>query len=87
MTDFDPIKAMQEEIAGLTDVHRVISMRAREAEQKLAEAEIDHDSLAKLSAFTLGMLDTARGKLKMLQDEIERIKTLQDASDRKDNTT
>jgi hypothetical protein len=72
MTDFDPIKAKREEVAGLVDVHRVISMRAREAEQRLAEAESDHDSLAKLGAFVAGLLSEAQAKLRAMQDEADR---------------
>lgn len=75
MTDFDPIKAKREEIAGLLDVNRVITTRAREAEQKLAEAEADHDSLAKLSAFVAGLLNDARKKLRALEDAAEKKNT------------
>jgi hypothetical protein len=72
MTDFDPIKAQREEVAGLADVHRVIATRAREAEQRLAEAEADHDSFVKLSAFVVGLLDEAKAKLRALQDDADR---------------
>jgi erythromycin esterase-like protein len=69
MTEFDAKKALSEQIAGLADVHKVIVTRAREAEQKFAEAEIDHNNFTKLAAFVLGLLDEKRAKLRKLQEE------------------
>ena len=67
MTDFDPVRAMREEVAGLLDLHKLIVTHARDTERKLAEAESDHNAFLKLEAFTRGVLDTARAKLRALE--------------------
>jgi hypothetical protein len=71
-TDFDPVKAMREEIAGLSDVSRVMLLREREAEKRMAEAESEYTALTKINGFMRIMLDTARAKLRALEDEAER---------------
>lgn len=68
MAEFDPIRAQREIVAGLVDVYKVIQNRKRTAEQRAAEAEIEHTSLAKLESFTRGLLDQATAKLRALED-------------------
>ena len=34
MTDFDPVRAMREEVAGLLDLHKLIVTHARDTERK-----------------------------------------------------
>ena len=72
--DFDPVKAMREEVAGLRDVHALILTRAREAERKMAEAEIDFRALSKMEAYTKQTLAEAHAKLRALQDAAEKAK-------------
>lgn len=67
MSEFDPIRALREEIAGLADVHKVIATNTRRSEAKLAEAE--HNALVKLDAFMKGLLEEQRAKLQALEDE------------------
>ena len=68
MTDFDPIKAAQEEISGLVDVHRVILSRARHAERVAGEAEAEAAALKKTEGFMSVLLENARLKLKALTE-------------------
>lgn len=69
MTDFDPIKAMREEVAGLADVHRVVLTHAHDSERKLSETEADHNAFLKMEAFMRQLLADARAKLKAMEDE------------------
>lgn len=63
MTDFDPLKAQREIVAGLNDVFKVIHSRAREAEQRMTEAEADYNAMLKLETFTKDLLTQAQAKL------------------------
>lgn len=67
--EFDPVKAQREQVLGLADVHKVIHMRARDAEQRMAEAEADYNSLLKLEAFTKDLLAKGHKELQRLEDE------------------
>lgn len=67
MTDFDPLKAQREIVTGLHDVHKVINARAREAEQRMTEAELDYNSLLKLEGFAKDLLTQAQAKLRELE--------------------
>lgn len=69
VTDFDPIRALREEIAGLADVSKVIATNARRSEAALAEAEAEHNALVKLDAFLKGLLEEQRAKLQALETE------------------
>jgi t-SNARE complex subunit (syntaxin) len=68
MTPFDPIRAQREVIAGLVEVHKVIKTRDREAERRLAEAEADHNALAKIERFIADLIMEAREKLEDLEE-------------------
>jgi hypothetical protein len=69
MSDFDPMKAQRELVNGLADMHKIVINRARDAEKLMAEAEIEHAVLIKISAFSRTLLEEARAKLKALEDE------------------
>ena len=68
MSEVDPVKDARDAVAGLAAVYKVIKARALHAEQVLADAEADHDTLLKLEVFTLGLLNSARVRLKALED-------------------
>lgn len=72
MSDFDPVRAQGEVIAGLHEVHKLLQTRRRESERALAEAETDHEALAKLEAFVGELVAQAEARRKELQDEAER---------------
>lgn len=71
--EFDPVKAQREILQGLQDVFRVIKARSREAEQRLAEAESDHNSLAKIERFVEDLVNQADAKLKKLEEDARQI--------------
>lgn len=72
MTDFDPLRAQREIVAGLADVHKVVSTRARDAQRALAEAEAEAGALMKIERFAAQAADEAWAKLKALETEAER---------------
>jgi len=72
MTEFDPIKAQREIVNGISDIHRLILARARDAEQKYTEAESDYNSMLKIETFTKELLTKAQQKLQRLTEEAER---------------
>jgi hypothetical protein len=72
MTDFDPLKAQREIVAGIHDIYRVIQARARSAEQHYAEAESDYNSMMKIEQFTKELLAQAQAKLQRLTEEAEK---------------
>jgi len=66
-TQFDPLKAAREELAGLSDIHRVLLQRERKAEEAMSEAENELNAVRKL----IGYVRIGQDKLK------ERIKELE----------
>jgi hypothetical protein len=71
-TDFDPIKAIKEEISGLSDVHKVISLRVDQAAKAMGEAEIELNALLKLQGFARSEMDRKREVLQKLEREAEK---------------
>jgi hypothetical protein len=67
VTEFDPIRALREEIAGLADVHKVITANKNESESELAEAEARHNAFLKMAAFMSSLLEQLRARLKALE--------------------
>jgi len=70
--EFDRRKAVSEQLTGAFDVHRVIDARKRDAERRLAEAEAEFNALAKLEAFTKGLIDGYRRRLEEIDAEDQR---------------
>jgi len=70
-TEFDPIKAIREEIAGLQDVEKALSVRERFAEQQLGQAESELNALRKLTGYTRSELDRKNKVLQQLIKEKE----------------
>ena len=68
MTEFNPIKARQEIVTGLTEIHKVFLTRMRDAERKLTEAESELNACRQMEAYARLALDEARAKLKQLQE-------------------
>jgi len=66
-TQFDPLKAAREELAGLGDIHRVLLRRERKAEEAMSEAENELNAIRKL----IGYVQIGQNQLK------ERIKELE----------
>ena len=66
-SEFDPIKAATEQLAGLLDVHKVLIARCRDAEMRYVEAEAEHNQLLKLEAFVRDLTQKARTQLEQLK--------------------
>jgi hypothetical protein len=64
---FDPLKAAREELAGLSDIHRVLLQRERRCEEAMSEAESELNAIRKI----IGYVRIGQDKLK------ERIKELE----------
>lgn len=73
MSDFDPVRALREEIAGMSDVANVIAAQARESEATLAEAEAKHSALVKMDAFMKDGLRQMREKLQAMETALENV--------------
>jgi hypothetical protein len=71
MSEFDPVRALREEIAGLVDVHKVVQARARQSEATMAEAEAEHNACLKMDAFLKGMVDQMQQRLNRMEREAE----------------
>lgn len=71
MTDFDPLRAQREIVAGAEDVRRVVSTMSRDASRVAAEAEANANALMKIERFAAQAVDDARAKLKALEQEAE----------------
>ena len=67
MTQFDPLKAQREIVAGLRDIHALLQTRAREAQGKLAEAEMTASAMMKLERFAQQHLEAETLKLRAMQ--------------------
>jgi hypothetical protein len=71
MSDFDPIKAQKEVLAGALKVHNIIVQQGVEAERKLTEAEARMNALRQLHTFSESIVSGERSKLRKLEQEAE----------------
>jgi len=72
MADFDPIKALREELSGLTELHRRIQMNAAHKEAEVDQATTERDDLLKTAAFLKEMIARMQARLRALEDERDR---------------
>jgi hypothetical protein len=72
MSEFDPVRALKEEISGMSDIARLVSTQARQSEAQLAEIEAKHNALLKLDAFVKELLGSMHERLRAMETEIER---------------
>jgi hypothetical protein len=73
-TEFDPIKALQEELAGLVTVAASIKRREMAAEEAMARAEIELNDVRKVSGYLKIEMDRKRIVLRELQEAKDRKK-------------
>lgn len=66
--DFDPLKAVKEEIAGLSEVLRSISARERIAEEAIGRAEKELNDIRKITGFVRIEIDRKREVLRKLEE-------------------
>lgn len=69
MTDFDPLRAQREIVAGFADVLKVLSSLRADAERRLGEAEVAYNNFAKVERWTRAQADAERMKLYALEAE------------------
>ena len=74
MAEFDPIKALQEELAGLITVAASIKRREMAAEEAMARAEIELNDVRKVSGYLKIEMDRKRIVLRELQEAKDRKK-------------
>lgn len=67
VTEFDNIKAVKEEISGLTDIRGTLLKREREVESKFGELEVELNNIKKLRGFTDLELERKRAVLAQLE--------------------
>ncbi|WP_065755242.1 hypothetical protein [Bradyrhizobium paxllaeri] len=77
MTEFDHIKALKEEITGLTEVRATLGKEERYAEEALGLAEAKMNALRKLRGF----VDIS------IADKREQLRRLEQADDQSNETT
>jgi len=65
MTDakFDPVRAIREEIQGLSEIRGTLIVRERRAQQNMIEAETEFNALARLRGFVDSELERKRTAL------------------------
>jgi hypothetical protein len=67
--EFDPARALREEIAGVSDVIKTFRLWETEAEEAMAKAEIRLNAVRKMAGFARGELDRKRAVLMELERE------------------
>lgn len=68
MTDFDPIKAIREEIRGLTEIKASLSRRERNLQMQYTELEIEVNAVTLLRGFADAEIERKRKVLKALEE-------------------
>ena len=69
MSDYNPIKALNEEIAGLSNILVTLTAETRHAEMRAAETAQHYDNMVKLEAFAKSEIARKRRVLQQLQEE------------------
>jgi hypothetical protein len=70
MSDFDPIKALREELTGLADIMTTIRQRERTCEAEIAMAETELNAVRKLIGFVRIEIEKRREQLHKLEQEL-----------------
>lgn len=68
-TDFDPVKAIREELMSLNDIERTLRRQEQHWETAISEAETVLNDVRKLRGFATMQLTAARAKLLKLEQE------------------
>lgn len=71
MSDFDPLRAQRDIVAGALDVLKVVQQEATEAEQQFSEAEARLNAMRKVLAFAKETVERERLVLRQLEQEAE----------------
>jgi hypothetical protein len=73
-TEFDPLKAAREELAGIMEVQRVIAHKERRAEEALSLAESEVNAIRKINGYLRISIDAMRQRIAKLEDEQEGVR-------------
>lgn len=68
MSDFDPIRAIKEELSGLIEIKTALVKQERNLQFKYGELEVELNSVTLLRGFADAELDRKRKVLKMLEE-------------------
>lgn len=68
-TDFEPARAIRDELRSLADLDRTISNRETTCEAQLTQAEVELNALRKIRGFVKIQMEKARAKLYRLEQE------------------
>jgi len=71
MTEFDPIKALREELAGLASVQTVVTRCENAAEEAMGLAEVELNAIRKICGFVRIAIEERRTKLRQLEETAE----------------
>ena len=69
MTTFDPLKAVREELTGLTDVLRTMRQRENDAEIAIAKAESELNAIRKLRGYAQVEVTALQERIRKLEAE------------------
>jgi len=71
-TDFDPIKAIRDELTGLIVAERQVRQSARHKDAVIDEATHERDALLVAAGLFKDMIAKGQARLRALEDEAER---------------
>jgi hypothetical protein len=69
MTEFDAARAIREQLAGLTDIMRIIRQREQAAEEAMSAAENELNAIRKLRGFCEIEIGRLRTRLTALEEQ------------------
>jgi septal ring factor EnvC (AmiA/AmiB activator) len=69
MTDYDPLRSLREELAGLNDILSAIKQRERTCEAEIAAAESELNAVRKLVGFARIEIEKRRAEIRKLEQE------------------
>lgn len=69
MGEFDPIKALREEISGVLDVRATLTSEERRAQEELGRAEVQYNAVVKLRGFVDAEIARKRAVLRELEEK------------------
>lgn len=72
-TPFDGVRALREEIQGLTEVRTSLVTEERRAQDQLGQAEVHWNNMVKLRGFADAELDRKRTVLRQLEEDLKNV--------------
>jgi hypothetical protein len=66
---FDPLKAAREELAGLSEVARVLMQRERTCEESMSKAEQELNAIRKVNGYVRISMDQIRQRITELEKQ------------------